>query len=183
MTKLTRASYIKIALIIVFGALFLGAIGFGGCSSGRLGSGILGGSEMGSANVDAASVKNLSVKWSAGEVKVNVTDEGDSIELIETAPRGMTKTQQMRWTLNGDTLSVDYGSWFSCFALGRKDLEVRIPKSCAQQLGTVDVDGASGDYDVSDLSCETLTFQLASGNLKGGTCRRTTCASTWPAAS
>ena len=167
MAKLTSASYVKIALIIVFGALFLSVIGFGGCSSGHLGSGILGGSEMGSANVDAASVKNLSVKWSAGEVKVNVTDEGDSIELIETAPRGMTKAQQMRWTLNGETLSVDYGSWFSCFALGRKDLEVRIPKSCARQLGAVDIVAASGDYDVSGLSCETLTFQLASGDLEG----------------
>lgn len=120
---------------------------------------------MGSANVDAASVKNLTVKWAAGAVDVHVVDGGDSIELIETASRGLTKAQEMRWALSGDTMTVDYGSWFSCFMLGRKDLEVRIPESYAQKLGTVRIDGASGDYGVSDLGCETLDLRLASGNV------------------
>lgn len=163
MAKLTRASYVKIVLIILLGALVLGAIGFGGCSSWRYG--IIGGSEMGSANVEAASVKNLTVKWASGAVDVHVVDGGDSIELIETAPRGLTKTQEMRWTLNGDTLTVDSGSWFSCFMLGRKDLEVRIPESYAQKLGSVRIDGASGDYGVSDLGCEELDLKLASGDV------------------
>ncbi len=133
MTKLTTASYVKITLIIALSLLILGSIGFGGCSAMRFG--MLGGTEMGSANVDAASVKNLSVKWASGAVSIDVVDEGDAIELVETAPRGMTKAQQMRWSVNGDTLSIDYGTWFSCFALGRKDLQVRIPKSYAQNLG------------------------------------------------
>lgn len=168
MTKLTGASYVKIALIMVFGALILGAIGFGGCSSWRLSSGIWGETSLGSASVDAADVKNLSIKWGAGEVKVGVTDGGDAIELIETSTGGATKAQQMRWSVSGDTLNVDYGQWFSCSALmGRKSLEVRIPKSYAQQLGTVDIDGASGDYDVSGLGCESLKLQLASGDLTG----------------
>ena len=169
MTKLTGASYVKIALIIVFGALILGAIGFGGCSSWRLSSAF--GERRAfsnSASVDAADVKNLSIKWGAGEVKVGVTDGGDAIELIETSTGGATKAQQMRWSVSGDTLNVDYGQWFSCSALmGRKSLEVRIPKSYAQQLGTVDIDGASGDYDVSGLGCESLKLQLASGDLTG----------------
>ena len=79
----------------------------------------------------------------------------------------MTKAQQMRWSVNGDTLSIDYGTWFSCFALGRKDLQVRIPKSCAQNLGAVEIDGASGDYDVNGLGCETLKLKLASGDVDG----------------
>ena len=79
----------------------------------------------------------------------------------------MTKAQQMRWSVNGDTLSIDYGTWFSCFALGRKDLQVRIPKSYAQNLGAVEIDGASGDYDVNGLGCETLKLKLASGDVDG----------------
>ena len=165
MTKLTTASYVKITLIIALSLLILGSIGFGGCSAMRFG--MLGGTEMGSANVDAASVKNLSVKWASGAVNIDVVDEGDVIELVETAPRGMTKAQQMRWSVNGDTLSIDYGTWFSCFALGRKDLQVRIPKSCAQNLGAVEIDGASGDYDVNGLGCETLKLKLASGDVDG----------------
>ena len=165
MTKLTTASYVKITLIIALSLLILGSIGFGGCSAMRFG--MLGGTEMGSANVDAASVKNLSVKWASGAVSIDVVDEGDAIELVETAPRGMTKAQQMRWSVNGDTLSIDYGTWFSCFALGRKDLQVRIPKSYAQNLGAVEIDGASGDYDVNGLGCETLKLKLASGDVDG----------------
>ena len=165
MTKLTTASYVKITLIIALGLLILGSIGFGGCSAMRFK--MMGGTEMGSANVDAASVKNLSVKWASGAVNIDVVDEGDAIELVETAPRGMTKAQQMRWSVNGDTLSIDYGTWFSCFALGRKDLQVRIPKSCAQNLGAVEIDGASGDYDVNGLGCETLKLKLASGDVDG----------------
>ena len=165
MTKLTTASYVKITLIIALGLLILGSIGFGGCSAMRFG--MRGGTEMGSANVDAASGKNLSVKWASGAVNIDVVDEGDAIELVETAPRGMTKAQQMRWSVNGDTLSIDYGTWFSCFALGRKDLQVRIPKSYAQNLGAVEIDGASGDYDVNGLGCETLKLKLASGDVRG----------------
>lgn len=165
MTKLTTASYVIITLIIALGLLILGSIGFGGCSAMRFG--MRGGTEMGSANVDAASVKNLSVKWASGAVNIDVVDEGDAIELVETAPRGMTKAQQMRWSVNGDTLSIDYGTWFSCFALGRKDLQVRIPKSYAQNLGAVEIDGASGDYDVNGLGCETLKLKLASGDVDG----------------
>lgn len=100
-------------------------------------------------------------------MNIDVVDEGDAIELVETAPRGMTKAQQMRWSVNGDTLSIDYGTWFSCFALGRKDLQVRIPKSYAQNLGAVEIDGASGDYDVNGLGCETLKLKLASGDVDG----------------
>ena len=181
MTKLTTASYVKITLIIALGLLILGSIGFGGCSAMRFK--MMGGTEMGSANVDAASVKNLSVKWASGAVNIDVVDEGDAIELVETAPRGMTKAQQMRWSVNGDTLSIDYGTWFSCFALGRKDLQVRIPKSCAQNLGAVEIDGASGDYDVNGLGCETLKLKLASGDVDGSTCKPTSCASTWPVGS
>lgn len=167
MTKLTGASYAKIALIIVFGALLLGAIGFGGCSSWRL-AGFGGATSMGSASVDAAGIKNLSVAWGAGDVKIGVVDEGDAIELIETSTGGVTKAQQMRWSVSGDTLDVDYGRWFGCSMLtGRKSLEVRIPKSYAQKLGKVDIDGASGDYDVSGLGCESLKLQLASGDLEG----------------
>ena len=154
MTKLTTASYVKITLIIALSLLILGSIGFGGCSAMRFG--MLGGTEMGSANVDAASVKNLSVKWASGAVSIDVVDEGDAIELVETAPRGMTKAQQMRWSVNGDTLSIDYGTWFSCFALGRKDLQVRIPKSYAQNLGAVEIDGAV--VHVSERFGERLLF-------------------------
>ena len=121
---------------------------------------------MGSANVDAASVKNLSVKWASGAVSIDVVDEGDAIELVETAPRGMTKAQQMRWSVNGDTLSIDYGTWFSCFARSRAACRCASRKATPRTWAP-SIDGASGDYDVNGLGCETLKLKLASGDVDG----------------
>lgn len=164
MTKLTTSSYVKIALVLVLGLLVVGAIGFGsmGGWAFRFGGGEM--TSMGSARVDAADVENLSIAWAAGSVDVTVTD-GDSVEIEESALRGLTKAQQMRWSVTGGTLKIDYGSWFSCFSLDRKDLQVRIPRSCAERLGLVDVDGASGHYAVDGLTCDSLRLSLASGEM------------------
>ena len=164
MTKLTTASYVKITLIIALGLLILGSIGFGGCSAMRFG--MRGGTEMGSANVDAASVKNLSVKWASGAVNIDVVDEGDAIELVETAPRGMTKAQQMRWSVNGDTLSIDYGTCSRARA-GPQGPAGAHSEKLRPEPGAVEIDGASGDYDVNGLGCETLKLKLASGDVDG----------------
>ena len=158
MTRLTRSSYVKIALIVALALLLFAVAGAGsmrGCSQGIY---LGGGTEMGNASVDAKSVRNLSVSWAAGSVDISVVDDGagDVIELVETAPTGLTKAQQMRWSVSGGTLKVDYGSWWSCFALGQKRLEVRIPERYAQSLGAVTVDGASGYYRVAGIGCDTL---------------------------
>ena len=167
MTRLTRSSYVKIALIVALALLLFAVAGAGsmrGCSQGIY---LGGGTEMGNASVDAKSVRNLSVSWAAGSVDITVVDDGagDVIELVETAPTGLTKAQQMRWSVSGGTLKVDYGSWWSCFALGQKRLEVRIPERYAQSLGAVTVDGASGYYRVAGIGCDTLRLKLASGEI------------------
>ena len=167
MTRLTRSSYVKIALIVALALLLFAVAGAGamrGCSQGIY---LGGGTEMGNASVDAKSERNLSVSWAAGSVDISVVDDGagDVIELVETAPTGLTKAQQMRWSVSGGTLKVDYGSWWSCFALGQKRLEVRIPERYAQSLGAVTVDGASGYYRVAGIGCDTLRLKLASGEI------------------
>lgn len=167
MTRLTRSSYVKIALIVALALLLFAVAGAGsmrGCSQGIY---LGGGTEMGNASVDAKSERSLSVSWAAGSVDISVVDDGagDVIELVETAPTGLTKAQQMRWSVSGGTLKVDYGSWWSCFALGQKRLEVRIPERYAQSLGAVTVDGASGYYRVAGIGCDTLRLKLASGEI------------------
>lgn len=169
MTKLTGASYVKIALILLFGLLLIGAVGFGGVAGCTLrGLSFDGTAEAGDASVDAAGIRNLSIAWAAGSVTVSVVDDAETdgaIELVETAARGVTKSQQMRWDASGDTLKVDYGTWFSCFMLDKKDLEVRIPQSRAADLGTVSIDGASGRYSMQGIDCDALDIRLASGEV------------------
>ena len=42
-----------------------------------------------------------------------------------------------------------------------------VPVSYTHLLGAVEIDGASGDYDVNGLGCETLKLKLASGDVDG----------------
>lgn len=170
MAYLTKHSYTKIALIASVGLLLICGVAVlttGGCMAAR--GVVLGNSaNVGSASVEASDVKNLAIDWAAGQVDICVVKDSETvgnIELVETTTGTVTHAQQMRWILDGNTLRIDYGGGWSCFAFGHKSLEVRIPQSCAQQLGGLYVSGASGRYNLSNFSCENLQIDLASGQV------------------
>ena len=121
---------------------------------------------IGSASVAASDVENIEVDWAAGSVQMHVVDTAsDEIELIETGD-GITKGREMRWKVSGNTLYIDYGGWFTCFSWGHKSLEIRVPPKYASSLGTVDIDGASGYYNVTGIGCDRLDVDLASGEFE-----------------
>lgn len=165
MARLTGASYAKITVAILLGAVLLAVVGFGAsCSTWqpRLGSDTM----IGSASVAASDVENIEVDWAAGSVQMHVVDTAsDEIELIETGD-GITKGREMRWKVSGNTLYIDYGGWFTCFSWGHKSLEIRVPQKYASSLGAVDIDGASGYYNVTGIGCDRLDVDLASGEFE-----------------
>ncbi|WP_139653750.1 DUF4097 family beta strand repeat-containing protein [Raoultibacter phocaeensis] len=165
MARLTGASYAKITVAILLAVALFAIAGFGAsCSTWqlRLGSDTM----IGSATVAAGDVKNIEVDWAAGSVQMHVVASStDEIELIETG-EGLTKGREMRWKVSGDTLHIDYGGWFSCFFWGSKSLEIRVPEKYAASLGVVDIDGASGYYNVDGIGCDKLDVDLASGELE-----------------
>lgn len=165
MARLTGASYAKITVAVLLAVAMFAIAGFGvGCSAWQLRAG--GDSMIGSANVAAGDVKNIEVDWAAGSVQMHVVDSAsDEIELIETGS-GITKGQEMRWKMSGNTLYIDYGGWFSCFSFGRKSLEIRVPQKYASDFGLVKIDGASGYYNVTGIGCDKLDVDLASGELE-----------------
>lgn len=122
---------------------------------------------MADVSVEAAGITGLTIRWAAGSVDVVVIDDAGAhaIELTETAPRPLGETQRMRWRVVGSTLEVEFGSWFECFLLGRKDLEVRIPRAFASAFERVSVEGSSGLYQVRDIGCGTMKLKLASGRI------------------
>ena len=122
---------------------------------------------MADVSVEAAGITGLTIRWAAGSVDVVVIDDvgAHAIELTETAPRPLGETQRMRWRVVGSTLEVEFGSWFECFLLGRKDLEVRIPRAFASAFERVNVEGSSGLYQVRDIGCGTMKLKLASGRI------------------
>lgn len=172
MTRLTGKSYAKIALALAIGVALVCAALFGshGVLSVRPSYNWGSAAQTGDASIDASAVRNLSIDWAAGQVDVIVVDDAQTngkIELAETLTAGASRAQEMRWLLDGDTLRVDYGSGWSCASVGHKDLQVRIPRSAAESLGIVEVDGASGQYNLKGFSCKRLEVDLASGQVEG----------------
>lgn len=164
MARLTGASYVKVALALLLAAALFAVAGLGaGCSGWHLRFG--GDTETGNAAIAASDVKNIEIDWAAGSVQLHVVDtDSDDIELIETGS-GLTKAQEMRWKVSGDTLFIDYGGWLSCFSWGSKELEIRVPQKHADSFGLVSIDGASGYYNVTGIGCDRLDVDLASGEL------------------
>lgn len=168
MARLTASSYVKITLIILLGFLILAIASFGTCSFspwGFRGSTL---SQIGNAEVHASAVKEIEIDWAAGSVDIKTHTDGDNIILTESGTGAIAKAQSMRWQLVGNTLRIDYGTWGwgSCMAYrGTKHLEVSIPRSLAQDLRSLDIDGASGNYSIDGIGCKSLKVSLASGSL------------------
>ena len=167
MAQLTARSYVKITLIVALALLITGVGSFGSCvvqdwkalSWSHL-------SQVGDAQLDASRVNNIDIDWATGSVDISV-HSGNDIILTEYAAQGLSRAQQMRWGIAGDTLKIDYGSgWgWGCSSAGTKKLEVSVPQELAQRLKNLDIDAASGDYTVQGITCNTFRVDLASGNL------------------
>lgn len=186
MTKLTKESRNKIIAILAGGALVIG--GLGACTTGCVPGAIRSWAPL--AAYDAASelvadsgepavkyvhadeVRALDIDWEAGSVVVRVADDSEMsgrVKLVERYAGMVVRPQKIQWELGGKTLSVRSGrpaGLMGCVAAGERHLEVIIPRSTADDLLTVKVAGASGSYDLSGLTCKTLTLDVASGSVK-----------------
>ena len=176
MARLTSASYIKITLIVLLAVVVCAAFGLGTCSYSPLPVSYQGTvlTQVGNADVDAGTVKNIEINWAAGTVDIKTAAQGSTITLAESAPGSISRGQEMRWQVIGDTLAIDYGTWGtgawgfnigSCSAIGDKHLEVTIPQNLARTLGSLEINGASGDYRVNGIACDSFNTSLASGSL------------------
>ncbi|MEG0324126.1 MAG: DUF4097 family beta strand repeat-containing protein, partial [Raoultibacter sp.] len=166
MAHLTGSSYAKIALAVLIALLLFCVAGFGSCAGWDVRFGKGQNEMIGNASVSTQGIRNIEIDWAAGGVDV-IVSEGNEIELSEYSSSSLSKAQSMRWTVSGDTLKVDYGSWFSCLSLASKSLQVQVPKALAADLGLLDIDGASGTYSVNGIVCERLKVHLASGEFRG----------------
>ncbi|WP_165056520.1 MULTISPECIES: DUF4097 family beta strand repeat-containing protein [unclassified Adlercreutzia] len=185
MTKLTKESRNKIVAIVACGVLVIG--GLGACMTSWAHRGPWGlwaapapagetaanTTEVSTRYVDASEVRSLDIDWAAGSVIVRVADDGETdgqVKLVERQTGAIARSQQMQWSASNGLLSVRYGmprGFFGCMAVnGVRHLEVVIPRSAAGELATVKVNGASGSYDLSGLSCETLRLNVGSGGVK-----------------
>ena len=125
--------------------------------------------------VDAEQVDDLHIEWSTGSVSVRVADDSrldGKITISETAPEGWHGTPHMVIETKDGELVVRYGDYDSPgvpdadAVRQEKVLEVTLPKSCAERLGTVSLDGSSGEYALADMACKTLSVRFDAGTLR-----------------
>lgn len=125
--------------------------------------------------VDAEQVDDLRIEWSTGSVSVRVADDSKldgKVSISETAPKGWHDTPHMVIENKDGELAVRYGDYGSPGAPApdavrqEKILEVTLPKSCAERLGTVSFDGSPGEYALADIACKTLGVHFEAGTLR-----------------
>lgn len=128
------------------------------------------------ADVPADSIDNLAISWLAGSAIVTVVPDSETdgaIRITEWLWGSVPRDQLMEYKIEDRTLSIDYARphfslFWGCSNIGKKHLEVLVPKSAANSLGVVDIDVASGSFDLKGISCDRMLVDVASGEVHAG---------------
>lgn len=196
MVKLTRNSYIKIALIALLCLAICTSLGrcstYATCETGSgrmapaapsapsapnapaLADTISFDAEVSRQEVNPLDARSLCIQWAAGRVTVQTAPDSENNGMIVVAERtsaSAKRFQPLRMEVADGMLSINSGEtiwnpWWGCSSLASKALEVTIPESAAAKLELVEVDGASGTYNLAGFSCKQLSVALASGMLE-----------------
>ncbi len=181
MTRLTKNSYIKIALVCLLCLLICGSLsGAFTIFSNHLDKSFWSAQNRswlsdkdvsaGSFTLDAQTVENLSINWLAGKVTVEVVDDETTTGLIQVTEKAHN-APALRWRNVAKTLEIDFGDingLVGCSPRGlttSKELTVLIPQSQAHRLENFTLNAASGEYLLSDIGCQTFVVNQASGNI------------------
>jgi transcriptional regulator with XRE-family HTH domain len=129
--------------------------------------------DAGGGFVAASDVTSLSIRWvSGGADIVVVRDEetGGNIEFDEVVESG-DNAEAMTYTLQNGRLTLLYGQPGAAYNMcntgfAPKQLTVKIPESCASQLGVFELEAGSGHYVVGEgIVCRELDVDVASGTV------------------
>lgn len=181
-----KRTWLKVTLIVLLCLLLCGSIaGCGlGCSiaahtatglADQLSASYDQLSNRGNGSVAADDVHDLEIGWLAGSVTVKVVPDADAggMVVLEETSRGKApaESRQMRWALIDSKLvissSYSLGFWGCSVGVQGTDLTLQLPESTARALGTVRLASASGYHELGAISCENLSIDMASGQLKG----------------
>jgi hypothetical protein len=124
--------------------------------------------QVGNADISASELSSLSIDWVSGSVKVDVYD-GNVIQIREDGASDLSDRDKAHYYYHDGSLDVRYresGSFFSFFrSLGRKNLEILIPRSLASNLSEISGDVVSADTTINGLSTKNFYLDTVSGNL------------------
>lgn len=117
---------------------------------------------------EATTLRQIEVDWISGPVKLEFYS-GDTIQITETAKRELKEDKKLLLELSGGKLSIQWNSsWldFNMMPDDSKQLEIRIPEQFADTLESVDIDTASSDIVMQDLTAAEIRFETVSGDIE-----------------
>lgn len=153
--------------IIVLGGILLAGIGLNmysfDFSFGKGSSGISDGTVGAQGSVPADRVRNIEIDWVAGTITL-IPDE-NATDIVFHEEGNADPDHQMVWKQSGDTLSIQYEK--SKVYVGiqvteeSKDLTITVPAGWVCR--SLEIDAASAEVDVSNLTIHEVDFDGASG--------------------
>ena len=111
-------------------------------------------------------VRSLDLGWAAGQVEIVIGD-GNKILLQERSDREITADYALRWGVKDKTLYVRYTEPGKVVEnVPVKDLTVTIPRSLAEGMEELRMDGVSASWTLSGITVDELKLDSASGGLQ-----------------
>lgn len=119
--------------------------------------------------LDAEEIRELEIEWVAGNI--TILPKADTTQITITEPRQTQSKYQMRCTQSGSKLEIQF--WQQDLVMHStdisKDLTITVPTDWICQ--ELDIDAASANVQISDLTIDTVEFDGASGICTFTDCR------------
>lgn len=122
--------------------------------------------------VKADQIKNIEIEWVAGSIQIKQEGNADEIKISETATDN--DKYRMVYKLDGNTLEIQYckdSISFPSFGVNvniSKDLVIVVPEGWT--CGSLEIETASAEIDVSGLTIDKVEFDGASGGFRFQNC-------------
>lgn len=119
---------------------------------------------VGEYSADAGGVDSIFVDWVAGEITVRPYD-GNVIQVNEYAQRELRDNERLTLSDAGGTLTVRYRERGISGNMPSKRVEVLVPRTLSENLGSLSVDSSSGRVSASGFNANIFTVNSMSGSV------------------
>jgi len=116
-------------------------------------------------NVPIDNVTSLSIDWTAGRVTI-VPHHGNDIQITEFSQRELRDGQQLRLSVSGGTVTVNYTESRVLRNMPSKNLEVLVPYTLAGNFDDINITTVSGRIELTGLRAQTISARSTSGRVE-----------------
>ena len=135
-------------------------------------------------DIPADNIDSLRINWVAGDIRVGIYEGGDII-VTERAQRPLEENENLRFSISGGILSIEFRQGSNAHRMPQKQLDVLIPGSLGARLdrfmvnttsgrveasgfyaASIDINSVSGSINLSEISSQILDIDSTSGTIR-----------------